>query len=400
MKKKLIILLLFLLPASNLFSKSFDEFKKLSTSDFKTYSKGVEKDFDKYKKEIEEAFKEYKTKVAKVWGEKNSVVSDKKQYVSYFNKLRERNIIDFEEGRVKIEIVLSSDQKNDKNIKSKLKESLKNAIIQKPDTRSITEISKSPDTIQNDNSDCLLKDQIKDKNGNPVDLENAELFALEVLEQNKFESITIKDDENNEKTIVSIDFPLAEDHIKKRALRYIDFVIPEAEKRNIDLELIFAIMETESSFNPLAKSPIPAFGLMQLVPTTAGRDSFRFIYKKDLAPSDKFLYQPKNNIELGSAYLYILFNRYLDEVENMDSRLWCVVAAYNTGIGNLFQTFVGEYSETKFGTRQLWKLTAFKKINGMSPDEVYDYLYANLPYKETRNYIERVKTRMPKYKIN
>jgi membrane-bound lytic murein transglycosylase C len=34
----------------------------------------------------------------------------------------------------------------------------------------------------------------------------------------------------------------------------------------------------------------------------------------------------------------------------------------------------------------------------MEPENVYEYLFKNLPYKETRNYIKKVRLRMAKYK--
>jgi membrane-bound lytic murein transglycosylase C len=198
--------------------------------------------------------------------------------------------------------------------------------------------------------------------------------------------------------LISIDFPLADDHIKKRALKYVDIVIPESKNRNLEHELIFALIETESSFNPYAKSPVPAFGLMQLVPITAGRDAFRLVHKKDIVPTDKFLYNPKNNIVLGCAYLYILFNKYLDEIDDIESRKWCVIAAYNTGIGNIFEAFAGKFSKHRYNSRQIWKLAAFEKINQMSSSQVFNYLSENLKYSETRAYIEKVRSRIPKYK--
>lgn len=391
------VLFLFLLYENLYSSDSFKEFKDINTSSFASYSEAVEKDFEKYQEELKKAFDDYKRKIAGVWGEKNALVSDQKTYVSYFSELRERSLIDFEKGIVKLEIILPENEYDEKFSKNKFRSLIAKAVSQRPDIRSITDMAKNPDTIENLTSDLVLRDQIKDKNGNIVNEKNAYLFASQVLEQKKLESKAVKGESGEDRVLITIDFPLADDHIKKRALKYVDIVIPHSKKRGIDHELVFALIETESCFNPFAKSPIPAFGLMQLVPATAGRDAFKLVYKKDRAPTDKFLYDPENNILLGSAYLYILFNRYLDEIENIESRKWCVIAAYNTGIGNVFETFAGKYKKNLYPGRQLWKLTAFERINSMSPDDVYNFLCKNLKYKETRNYIKKVRSRIPNY---
>ena len=59
-----------------------------------------------------------------------------------------------------------------------------------------------------------------------------------------------------------------------------------------------------------------------------------------------------------------------------------MIAAYNTGSGNVAKTF------NKGGSRNISK--AAKIINKLSPQEVYDHLVANLPYDETKNYLKRV----------
>jgi len=391
-----IVTVLFFLK--NSYSNSFKEFTHSNALDFNFFSDTVEKNFDNYEKELQKAFDDYKEQIAKVWGEKNVIISGQKTYVSYFNKLAERNIIDFEKGNVKLELIISAKNFEKKAFKKKIIDSIVRTICQKPDIRSIKEIAKEPDTIEDLRSEAVLKDQIIDNKGNIVNSENAEFYASQIFKQKKFETSSIKNIQNSDEILISIDFSLIDDHIKKRALKYIDIVISESKKRKIKPELVFALIETESSFNPYAKSHVPAFGLMQLVPSTAGRDAYRLVFKKDKAPTDKFLYNPENNIELGSAYLYILFNRYLDEIENFDSRKWCVLAAYNTGIGNIFETFIGKYSKKKYSTRQIWKLTAFEKINKMTSEEVYTYLRENLKYNETRVYIKKIRSRIPKYK--
>jgi membrane-bound lytic murein transglycosylase C len=397
--RKIILLLIFLfLPLEKIYCNSFIEFRSKNSSDFKNYSDTIEKDFENYQEELKKAFEDYKKKISKVWGNKNVIISGQKIYVSYFNKLRERSIIDFENGIVKLEFIISVKEFNKETFEQRIIDSIANSICQKPDTRSIIEISHDPDTKQDQRSELILKGQVKDNKGDIITSKNAVFFASQILKQKKLESTAVKNQETQDNLLISIDFPLADDHIKKRALKYVDIVIPESKNRNLEHELIFALIETESSFNPYAKSPVPAFGLMQLVPITAGRDAFRLVHKKDIVPTDKFLYNPKNNIVLGCAYLYILFNKYLDEIDDIESRKWCVIAAYNTGIGNIFEAFAGKFSKHRYNSRQIWKLAAFEKINQMSSSQVFNYLSENLKYSETRAYIEKVRSRIPKYK--
>ena len=80
-----------------------------------------------------------------------------------------------------------------------------------------------------------------------------------------------------------------------------------ASRFDIQSELIYSIMRQESSFNPLARSPADAFGLMQLIPEAA----------KHAAPmtgidfkNHEDLYEPQTNIPLGTAFVRGLMNRW------------------------------------------------------------------------------------------
>src|SRR5690606_39594272 len=92
---------------------------------------------------------------------------------------------------------------------------------------------------------------------------------------------------------------------------------------------------TESSFNPLARSHIPAFGLMQIVPTSAGKDISQELYGSPRLLTPDYLYDPEKNIEAGSVYLYLLLNRYFRQVADTESRFYMAVSASNTGPGNV-----------------------------------------------------------------
>jgi membrane-bound lytic murein transglycosylase C len=156
-------------------------------------------------------------------------------------------------------------------------------------------------------------------------------------------------------------------------------------------------METESYFNPTAKSPVPAFGLMQLVPATGARDAYKYLYSKDVVVKDTYLYNAENNIELGVAYLHILYYRYLKRIKDPTARQWATIAAYNTGVHNVVKSFSGEYTKAKYASRWSWKRQAINKINKMKPEQVYQHLRHYLPYEETRTYIKKVRDSMPKY---
>mgnify|MGYP000229736931 CR=1 FL=1 len=79
---------------------------------------------------------------------------------------------------------------------------------------------------------------------------------------------------------------------------------------------------------------------------------------------------------------------YLKKIKNPESRLYCTIAAYNTGAGNIAWAF----------TRRNNVSMAAYKINAMEPEQVYNHLLSNLKYDEPKHYLKRVRTRMGSYK--
>lgn len=96
-------------------------------------------------------------------------------------------------------------------------------------------------------------------------------------------------------------------------------------RENIDPVFVASIIAVESSFRKSARSQVGAMGLMQVRPSTARAilATQRSNPKAALALSD-----PKQNIELGIAYLKYLERRY-------NGNLRLVLAAYNWGPTNL-----------------------------------------------------------------
>ncbi len=234
----------------------------------------------------------------------------------------------------------------------------------------------------------LLDRQVVMPDGTPVNGDNARAFAETQAASDRVQRKTVTGSDNVPREVVAVSFPLAPDHLRVRAERFRPFVTRYAAQYGVYPPLVYAIIHSESSFNPRARSGVPAYGLMQLVPRSGARDAYLLVYNQDRMLSDTYLYDPERNIELGAAYLHILQDRYFKRVENPMNRMLCAIAGYNTGAGNVCKAFDAGTSLTR----------AAPVINGMTPEQVYSRLRTNLPYEETRNYIVKVNERLPLYR--
>ena len=211
-------------------------------------------------------------------------------------------------------------------------------------------------------------------------------IAQAIAKQSDKSTTVVKGEDNKERTVVKIGMALVSDNLSKNAALYKDIVNTHSEKFEIEEPLIFAVMEQESHFNPEAKSWVPAYGLMQLVPKSGGYDAYRYVHKRDWIPTMEYLYVPQQNIELGTAYLRILENMFKN-VKDADCRRLCVIAGYNTGAGNVCRAFTGKTNIKG----------AVEYINKYSYEELYDYLTKNLSTDEARKYVSGVSSKREKY---
>ena len=152
-------------------------------------------------------------------------------------------------------------------------------------------------------------------------------------------------------------------HLKKYFLKnHISLFFPQEYEKEIlasvkrwglSKAMVFSIVRQESAFNPRARSSSDAFGLMQLIPSTA-----RAMARKIKQPyrGIRDLYRPAKNIHLGTYYLKHLLQKY-------DNSFILAVAAYNAG-------------ETPV---KKWRT----ELNSKNPLEFIE----NITYEETRTYV-------------
>src|SRR5687767_7980411 len=118
------------------------------------------------------------------------------------------------------------------------------------------------------------------------------------------------------------------------ASRFDSIVQEHASRQALRPELVRAVIQVESGYNPRATSPKGAMGLMQLMPDTA----------RSLGVVDA--YDPEENIRGGTAYLRQLLNKFGSEQ--------LALAAYNAGPGAVDRyDGVPPYRETKDYVRKV-----------------------------------------------
>ncbi|MEA2042618.1 MAG: murein transglycosylase domain-containing protein [Bacteroidota bacterium] len=369
------------------FGLTQDDFEAWAEKDqtaLSEYSKAQEKAFDDFMKADREAFNQFKKEIEAKWDK--FVESDRNTWVEYSSDKNTRTAVDFEKGEAKVEVLVSpKEAENQKLVEEKVTQAVSKLVTDRGTSKDYSSPVEKPKPLT---KKPVLENQVKTRSGKKVTASNAKSFAKEVIKKSPPKKKRVKGKDRKTRVKVMVSFPLAPDHFQTRTKEVSSDVSKYARKYDVPNELVYAVIHTESAFNPKAKSHIPAFGLMQIVPKFAGRDAYNYIYKKDGIPKPNFLYNRTNNIMMGVAYLHILETRYWSKVKDPRSRQICVIASYNTGAGNVAKVFTGTTSPRK----------ALPKINRMNYDRVYNSLKRKLPYKETRDYIERVTRRIPMYK--
>lgn len=130
-------------------------------------------------------------------------------------------------------------------------------------------------------------------------------------------------------------------------LKYENWIVQYSRAYGVDPSLVAAVIMQESRFNPAAKSSKGASGLMQFMPGTAATMA------KEVGMTSYDIFDAETSINFGAAHIRDLMVKYNG---NLDAAL----AGYNAGTGNADKWI-------RLG------------------------ILADIPFKETRNYVYNVK---------
>ncbi|MBQ7969282.1 MAG: lytic transglycosylase domain-containing protein [Clostridia bacterium] len=144
--------------------------------------------------------------------------------------------------------------------------------------------------------------------------------------------------------------------------KYLHVIKTYSEEYNVPIELLCAVINTESSFDPSAQSHADARGIMQITEETFNWLQYRMGIEGTYS-FDKLL-DYEINIKFGTYFLSLLY----EEFNDWDTAL----AAYNAGRGS-----VNKWLD--------------------DPNVTQDGKLVNIPFEETRNYIQKVNKAKEKY---
>lgn len=309
------------------------------------------------------------------WGKDEVYIASKRDYVKYTDNYQSRARVDFDKGRVTIETLSLEEPMVH----------LKKAIITTlltPNNPATVDLYSAADIPLEGRP--FLQGQILDHEGKEISWAwRADRYADYLIKtQLKSKLLRLK-------KVHYVEIPMVVDHSNKRRYQYANLVRDASRRYNIPEELIYSIIKTESNFNPYAVSWANAYGLMQVVPKTAGRDVFKLIKNRPDEPTPEYLFDPARNIDMGTAYLHILKTRYLKDVKDPLSKHYSIISAYNGGAGNVLKTF-----------HRTNRAQAIVHLNQLKPNKVYWALANQHPSSESRRYLYKVTKSQKEFNAN
>ncbi|UXI01693.1 membrane-bound lytic murein transglycosylase MltC [Photobacterium sp. TY1-4] len=363
-KRALILSLLMLSGCSREFVENIYDVDYGTTNRFAKNLAPLPGQFTKDAAALDRLMDSFSGQVHRYWGDDDNLVAGKRQYVKYTDGYQSRAHVDFVRGVIVVETVATTEPEKH------LKEAITTTLLTPDDPAGVDLYSDSGIEF---NGKPFLYGQVLDQDKQPIEWSwRANQFADHLI------ATRLQKRQVRYQQAYYVEIPMVADHVNKRSYKYANIVRDASRRYGIPEDLIYAIIKTESSFNPYAVSHANAYGLMQVVPNTAGADVFKLVKNKSGQPSPQYLFDPARNIDTGTAYFYILRNRYLKAVRDPLSLHYSMISAYNGGTGGVLRTF---HTDRK---------RAMQDLNQLQPNQVYWALTNKHPKAEARRYLQKV----------
>ena len=349
--------------------RNFEEDQRRQQEQWEEFSKEGENLFieteQEWQRMLREQQKDWERMVAeidRIW--RDSLTTTKKEWVDYSDQYSTRSYVSFEKGdMVLATMIKTSETRITELSKERIRKQLAKAL-----------------SANNASGRSILAGQIVDSHGQVVTQQNLDRYLNEeVFPRLKRDPQPLLGKDGVPRYKFSAPMKLIPNHTMVRAQPYVPEVKRQSQRFHLRPELVMAVMHTESYFDPLARSHVPAYGLMQLVPVYGAREAYHYVYGHDRVLPANYLYQPTNNIELGTAYLSLLIHKHFVTETQPVKNLYLSICGYNWGPTSIQRNIIRRYP-----------------TSNMTSEQLYLVLRQRTP-QETSDYLQRVTQRMPMY---
>ena len=245
------------------FESEFDQFKACSEAEYQLFKAEQACEFEAYVAQAQAEFNEYKKEIGALWD--NPTFSSKSSWVSYSPDMKVKREVDFEKNVVRV-TTLEGDTTPIEELKKKIIDTTELSVAE----------AQKADPFVGKVIEAAQPEKLSPEPLLPVAATKEEK-AKEEKELLAKSKVTKSTDSRGNK-VVTVEAPFPKSWLSRKEQRFIDPVNDNANKFKLHPAFILSIIRTESAFDPTAVSHIPAFGLMQVVPTSAGLDATNYLF--------------------------------------------------------------------------------------------------------------------------
>lgn len=300
----------------------FDAWLSDQEGAYSDYRDSAREAYQEYLEKERQKFKQFVHSIKQKWG--TFTDSTPTSWVDYNEDLTSFSVVDFEDGTIEVQAISETEDKDE--ARKILEDQLRKVMTEE------NPITEGP----------VLEDQVL-VDDEPASAEE----TAKVIESTEIIETRVIGDDGKERTVFSIRLDLAPNAIQRRASQFVDTIMKYCRQYDVDPALVMALIHTESAFNPRAYSRRPdgspmACGLMQIIPTQAGRDAHRALFGSDKIVEPEFLFDPETNIKMGIWYMDWLRGwwrrveqRVYGRTSTFTANEYLMISSYNQGMGTI-----------------------------------------------------------------